>query len=348
MAATRTPRRPRGVDVRRTAERLLASGHNVTATAAAVGVNRSSVQRWRRLRFAPPSTGSGGRPSRLGDCVEALQSFLASRPTATQAEMVAEVQRVCGVSVSRSRMSRWLQLLGITRKRVVRVNTEIERVNVSAARAAFLSEMWHARRRWTRYFNVDESGWHLNASSGYGYALRGHRAVARRPAVRGQRFSLTLVIGAAPGAGRSGDGGRGAAGGCVGWKLVKGSVTASIFREFIAELELPRGSTLVMDNARIHHASHSLTRQGLPTIRETLANSGVKGRYLPPYSPDVAPVELVFNSLRTAVNAAEPRTEAQLRAAISVFMEKLTTEQVMASYRHCWRQRKVRHQFRTP
>ena len=42
--------------------------------------------------------------------------------------------------------------------------------------------------------------------------------------------------------------------------------------------------------------------------------------------------------LRTAVNAAEPRTEAQLRAAISAFLEKLTTEQVMASYRHCWRQ----------
>ena len=333
----RTPRRPRNADVRRTAQRLLASGHSVTATATAVGVNRSSVQRWRRLGFASPVTGAGGRLGRLEDCAGALRSFLARRATATQADMVEEVQRVCGVTVSRSRMSRWLKALGITRKRVVRVNTEIERANVSAARTEFVSEMRRARRRWARYFNVDESGWNLNASSTYGYALRGQRAVVHRPAVRGQRFSLILVIGAAAGAGRSGDGGRGAGGGCVGLKLVKGSVTGSIFREFIACLQLPRRSTLIMDNARIHQASHSLTRQGLPTIRETLASSGATGRYLPPYSPDVAPVELVFNSLRTAVNAAEPRTEAQLRAAISAFVEGLTTDQVMASYRHCWR-----------
>ena len=83
-----------------------------------------------------------------------------------------------------------------------------------------------------------------------------------------------------------------AGGGCVGWKLVKGSVTGSIFREFIAGLQLPRKSTLIMDNARIHHATHSLTRQGLPTIRETLASTGATGRYLPPYFPDVAPVPL--------------------------------------------------------
>ena len=82
------------------------------------------------------------------------------------------------------------------------------------------------------------------------FALRGQRAVVRRPAVCGQRFSLILVIGAAAGAGRSGDGGRGAGGGCVGRKLVKGSVTGSIFREFIAGLQLPRRSTLIMDNAR--------------------------------------------------------------------------------------------------
>ena len=82
-----------------------------------------------------------------------------------------------------------------------------------------------------------------------------------------------------------------------------------------------------------------MTRQSLPTIRETLASTGATGRYLPPYSPDVAPVELVFNSLRTAVNAAEPRTEAQLRAAISAFVEGLKADQVMASYRHCWRER---------
>ena len=73
----------------------------------------------------------------------------------------------------------------VVRKRVVRVNTDIERANVSAARTEFMSEMRRARRRWARYFNVDESSWHLNASSGYGYALRGQRAVVRRPAVRG-------------------------------------------------------------------------------------------------------------------------------------------------------------------
>jgi transposase len=113
-------------------------------------------------------------------------------------------------------------------------------------------------------------------------------------------------------------------------------MTGPLFQRFISTLHIPHGSYLVTDNARIHHAGMSLTRAGIPTISATLHARGVEPLYLPPYSPDLAPVELIFNSMRTTVDAQQPRTEQQLRDAIHSFIDGLTSADVLAAFRHAW------------
>ena len=48
-------------------------------------------------------------------------------------------------------------------------------------------------------------------------------------------------------------------------------------------------ATLVMDNAPIHHAA---------IVRDCLNENGIKHFYLPPYSPDLNPIENVFGMIK--------------------------------------------------
>lgn len=322
---------------RQVARRLLQSGHTVCETARLVGVTRRTIQRWCQVSFAAPRQMCGGRESRLTPLIEAVvRKYISEYPTCTQDQLCQQVKHITGVSVSQATMSRWLRhRLKITRKVAVRTNTEIQLPRVASARLQFASTMRSLRGVWRTYFNVDESGWHLNRCGKYGWAPRGKRVVVWRPVARGQRFTLVLVVGIAYDTKLSAEGTH-AGSGVVAWQLVAGSMTGLLFQQFVSSLSLPRGSHLVMDNARIHHAVQSLTRLGVPSIRATLDMQGVQPVYLPPYSPDLAPVELIFNRMRTFVDQREPRTEGQLRDAIQEFAANLTSVNVLDTYHHAW------------
>ena len=80
--------------------------------------------------------------------------------------------------------------------------------------------------------------------------------------------------------------------------LVEGSVNGDIFLRFIQRCLLsiiqpfdgnnPR-SVVVFDNASIHH---------LETVADLITASGALARFLPPYSPDLNPIEEAFSKVK--------------------------------------------------
>jgi transposase len=74
-------------------------------------------------------------------------------------------------------------------------------------------------------------------------------------------------------------------------RVFKGSTDASVFEDFIEQLLQHCGkwpepkSVLVMDNASFHHSDR---------IKQMCSETGVKLVYLPPYSPDLNPIEEYF------------------------------------------------------
>ena len=74
-------------------------------------------------------------------------------------------------------------------------------------------------------------------------------------------------------------------------------------------------------------------------IKEFVAST--KGRlklfYLPPYSPDLAPVEMVFSTMRKSVSSKSPRTEAELRGAIAEYVGEMTVRQINRLFVHTWK-----------
>ena len=113
-------------------------------------------------------------------------------------------------------------------------------------------------------------------------------------------------------------------GGVIFHQLYEGAVTALRLAEFLCQL--PQESTLMLDNAKIHHATNVLKRQNLPTVREVAAQQAITMCYLPAYAPKLNLVELCFNTIRTYVRSKQPRTARQLHSCVDSAVNTLRTE----------------------
>ncbi len=143
--------------------------------------------------------------------------------------------------------------------------------------------------------------------------------MVRRPGRRGRAYSLLLCIGHS---------------GYTSWSLFEGAVTGMRFQEFLTRL--PPGSDLILDNATIHRAARVLRLQGVSTIPETADALGIGLRYLPPYTPQLNPVELAFNSIRQLVNLKQPRDPVTLERCIADAVARLTPPVCSATFRKCF------------
>ena len=75
------------------------------------------------------------------------------------------------------------------------------------------------------------------------------------------------------------------------------------------------GDTVIMDNLPAHKV------QG---VQEAIEAVGASLRYLPPYSPDFNPIEMVFSKLKALLRAAEARTMPDLWQAIANALKRFT------------------------
>ena len=131
---------------------------------------------------------------------------------------------------------------------------------------------------------VDETGSDLKEMlRRYGYALRGERAVCNCLQVRGQRVSAIAAI---------------STDGFLGADFTTGSVNRETFYDFVRGTLIPEmlhfdgfnsKSIAIMDNCSIHHVQE---------VSDLFNDAGIMLMYLPPYSPDMNPIELAFSYVK--------------------------------------------------
>ncbi len=143
---------------------------------------------------------------------------------------------------------------------------------------------------------LDECGFSLNLHRFYGWCVGGGRLEERVPFNKGQNRS---VVGAFSLPSPNNPTGLWAL-----WQRL-GAWTGTLFELFVLEdvlPHLPEGSVLVLDNARIHHGQ---------SLKEAVEAQGHSLLYLPAYSPDFNPIELVWSWIKTKVREMAPRTDEQ-------------------------------------
>lgn len=110
--------------------------------------------------------------------------------------------------------------------------------------------------------------------------------------------------------------------------LVEGAVDGEVFTAYLEQVLCPQlraGDTVILDNL----ATHKI--QGVTPL---LAARGVAIRYLPPYSPDLNPIEQAFAKLKAQLRRASARTLADLHAALAAALNTFSATHCQGFFRH--------------
>lgn len=282
-------------DVRTIFFDMKARGHSMAEISACLKVGRTTLWRWNKQGVEPfrrPKARPAAR--KLSPATsKALQEYFAADAATTLQQAACWLKATFNITISLQSVSAYCKRFGFTVKKATKAYKELNQQKA----AEFLHSIQNDFN--PSFLALDEAAFLYNHVTGYAWSKKGVRAVVKRPGIRGKAHSLLLCISTA---------------GVVFFRLYEGAVTAQRFIEFLHQL--PQGSTLVLDNAKIHHATNVLKRQNLPTVREVAAQQTITMRYLPAYAPKLNPVELCFNTIRTYVNRERPRTATQLHSCI--------------------------------
>jgi transposase len=184
---------------------------------------------------------------------------------------------------------------------------------VVVARAAHVETVC-SRLDVARFHFLDETALRLDYTRRYARAKGGARVGGAVPLSRGR--SLTL-IGALSVAGL----------GAV--QVLDGALTQQRFAWYITECLAPTlraGDVLVLDNAAAHK---------LDGVGEWLAERGVELLFLPPYSPDLTPVEQAWSKLKAKLRTAQARTRQALEQALHEALNWITSADALGWFIHC-------------
>jgi len=167
---------------------------------------------------------------------------------------------------------------------------------------------------------LDECGFGLNLHRLYGWTIGGGRYVEAVPFERGLNRSVlgafSLPTPDCPTGMR------------VLWQKL-GAWTRATFEAFLQDGLLPvlmPGSVLVLDNASIHRGG---------AIRELVEAAGCSLLYLPPYSPDLNPIEPAWSWIKHRVRTEAPRDDGHRQSAIQEAARQLPPSAAAAWLRHC-------------
>ena len=98
-------------------------------------------------------------------------------------------------------------------------------------------------------------------------------------------------------------------------------INARSFRAWVENCLVPslrQGDIVVMDNLSSHKA---------PVIRKAIRGVGAKLFYLPPYSPDLNPIEQVFAKLKALLRKVNARTVEAVIEAIGQILDEFTADE---------------------
>ena len=110
--------------------------------------------------------------------------------------------------------------------------------------------------------------------------------------------------------------------------LVDGPINGETFRAYIEQFLVPTlnpGDIVVMDNLGSHKGC---------AIRGAIRAAGAHLFFLPPYSPDLNPIEQVFAKLKTLLRKAEARTVDAVSRAVGTLLECFSPDECRSYLRN--------------
>jgi transposase len=161
---------------------------------------------------------------------------------------------------------------------------------------------------------LDETWAKTNMTRRYGRSELGTRLVEKTPC---GRWQTTTFLGALR------------VTGFVAPLTVDGAINGPTFRAWVEQHLAPTlqpGDIVVMDNLSSHKVAG---------VREAIEAVGAELRYLPPYSPDLNPIELAFSKLKKLLRDGAERTVDKLWSLCGRVLDAFTPAECYNYFMHC-------------
>jgi len=183
---------------------------------------------------------------------------------------------------------------------------------VRRLREAYLAEV--ATIVAERLVVVDESGCTTSMTRTRGRAERGTRV---HDAVPGGHWQVTTLIGAVR------------TSGVAVAVSIEAATDGLVFLAFVRDALVPTlrpGDVVIMDNLGAHKVKG---------VQEAIEGAEARLLYLPPYSPDLSPIELCWSKVKQALRSAAARTAEALGRAVEQAFATVTTSDLTNWFAHC-------------
>jgi len=156
---------------------------------------------------------------------------------------------------------------------------------------------------------LDESGVDIGMTPLYGRAEGQSRVVDNAPVNTGTRTTMLAAM---------------RLNGETDYTTFQGSLNGERFKDYLSSSLAPwlrPGDIVVMDNATPHKVDG---------IKDIITGAGAVLWYLPPYSPDLNPIENMWSKIKSTLRKIKARTQFDLEDAIGIAFMFITSEDASA------------------
>lgn len=164
----------------------------------------------------------------------------------------------------------------------------------------------------TKLVFIDESGVNTNMTPRYGRAIGSERVIDHAPLNKGKTTTIVSSI---------------RVDGSTVPMTIEGAMNGERFKEYVEKHLCPalrQDDVVIMDNLSFHKVDG---------IKEAIEQVGAHLWYLPPYSPDLNPIELMWSKVKAYLRKVKARSALALCKAIPVALAAVTKEDVVGWFR---------------
>lgn len=161
---------------------------------------------------------------------------------------------------------------------------------------------------------IDESGAKTNMTRLYGRAKAGQRVIDNAP--EGHWCTTTMISSVR-------------LDGSTACMVVDGATDKEVFQAYVQHILLPTlkvGDIVVMDNLSSHKNNQ---------VKTMIESAGAQLRFLPPYSPDLNPIEKMWSKIKAILRTLKARAEKALINAIAKALEAVTASDAKGWFESC-------------
>jgi transposase len=160
---------------------------------------------------------------------------------------------------------------------------------------------------------LDEAGVNLAMCPRYGRSPNGKRLYEKKPARRAKNISLVGAM---------------KHDGICALHPYDGPIDTKKFLHFVESILIPSlkaGDTLIMDNLRVHRVD---------IVRKTLLNAGINVIFLPPYCPQLNPIEEAWSVIKNLFRKMKSRTIVEIVNVVKKAKDIITRQKSYSFIKH--------------